>query len=204
MDDNELDKLKKKIGEMYNEAVSDMREPDLEFDDWDVAYFTEAYPLINYLKSLKGLIGQKIYYILTLGCIFNIEDIIQEKDKQDKNRYLSLDEPVVVIIGEIQFEVWFYTDSRVKIGISTLKLEEKSYTPFNWTNCNKIFSDVVIGQKIVGFEVEKSNKGFYDSVGLGDRPDGGDYFVSFKLILENGKYLEFSGNCEYMGVGCPL
>jgi hypothetical protein len=182
-----------------SESVSQMGRRDLEFDTWNVAYFFESAPLVTYLNSLTKLVGQKINGVLTMGCLFGFDDFLAGGWQG-----LELDEPVVVIIGDTQFEVWFYTDSRVKIGLNTLTLKEESYQGCKWRNCSILFNDGIIGQRIKGFEVEKSQEGFYDSLGLGNRHDGRDYIESFKILLDGGKYLDFAGWIEYMLVGLSL
>lgn len=186
---------KEELEEFIENSISQMRESDLKFDNWNVNYFIEASPLRSFLNNQQQLIGKTIDGLLTMGCIFNQEDI----DEDDEDIYLRLDEPIVVMIGGIQFEIWCYTDSRVKIGINSLTLKEKSYQPYDWRDCSNSFSNI-IGQRIIGFEIKDSKSGFYDSLGLGDRPDGGDYFESFSILIENNKKLTFYGDFEYMGI----
>lgn len=152
----------------------------LEFDNWNVDYFLEATPLIKYLNSQKQFIGNKISKIMTMGCIFNYDSIIDGHD-----RYLDLDEPVVIVIDNYNLEIWFYCESRVKIGINSLTLTERLYQDYPWHDCSNLFKRDVIGQKITGFNVKRTSDGFYDSLGLGDRENGGDYFESFSILLEN-------------------
>lgn len=187
---------KEEIDAFIDNAISQIKEPDLDFDKWDVAYFIEALPLRKFLSSQRQLVGKTIDRILAMGCIFNQDEI----DEGNETEYLCLDEPVVIIIGNVQFEVWCYTNSRVKIGINSLTLKEKSYQPYAWRDCSDLFNEGIIGQRITGFDVESSKCGFYDSLGLGDRSDGGDYFESFCILLESDKRLTFYGSEEYMGV----
>lgn len=187
---------KEEFEAFIDDSISQMRESDLNFDKWNANYFIEASPLRSFLNNQTQLIGKTIDAILTMGCIFNRDGV----DENDEKGYLCLDESIVIMIGNVQFEVWCYTDSRVKIGINSLTLKEKSYQPYEWRDCSNLFNEDVVGQRIVGFEVKCSSCGFYDSLGLGDRPDGGDYFDNFSLPLENGKRLVFCGNVEYMEV----
>lgn len=186
----------KELQNFIDEAISTMREADIDFDNWNADYFIDATSLQEFLKQQEQFIGRPVETIFTMGCIFNEEDI----GCPDNKNFLNLDEPVVIIIDNKQFEVWVYTDSRVKIGLNTLTMKEKSYQPFEWRDVSSLFEGGIIGKKIVGYSVRRSKRGFYDSLGLGHRPDGGDYFDSFSLVLENGKSLVFSGNCEYMEV----
>ena len=185
---------KEEFESFVDNSLSQMRESDVNFDKWHVNYFIYASQLVEFLNCQTQLIGKTVNTILTMGCIFNRDEL------SDKEKYLDLDEPVVVIIDGIQVEIWCYTDSRVKIGINSLTLREKSYQPYDWCNCSDLFKSDIIGQKVVGFEVKKSESGFYDSLGLGDRPDGGDYFETFSIILENGESLVFCGETEHMSV----
>jgi hypothetical protein len=81
-----------------------------------------------------------------MGCIFNEENI----SCLDNKGFLKLDEPVVIIIDNKQFEVWVCTDSRVKIGLNTLTMKEQSYQPFEWRDVSSLFKDDIIGKRIVG------------------------------------------------------
>ena len=71
----------------------------------------------------------------------------------------------------------------------------------SWQDVSVVFPNV-IGQKVTDIQLTTHTNGFYDSVFMGDgnRPDGGDYFDSLLIVLENGFVLELYGQEEYMWV----
>lgn len=173
---------------------------EFDYDVWSVPEYSTATPLKKYIETLKGqLIGQTIQSIHTMGTIFNNYDNESFEEWEPEYNGLDLDEPIVIKTDNLQLEVWFYTDSRIKIGMNTMTMTEKSYQHSPWRDCSVFFNHSV-GQMIVDIVVKTDNRGFYDSLGLGDRADGGDYFYEVLLVLDNNYGIRFIGQHEYMWV----
>lgn len=173
---------------------------EFDYSTWDVTEYSTATPLKEYIKVLKEqLIGDTILSIHSMGAIFNNYDNELLDEWEPEYGGLDLDEPVVIKTDHNQLEVWFYTDSRAKIGMNTMTMQEESYQGYPWRDCSVIFKHC-IGQMIEDVVVKTGNGGFYDSLGLGDRPIGGDYFREINLILANGYGIRLIGQCEYMWV----
>lgn len=181
-----------------------------DFDGWAASDFLTARPFKQHLDKLKSdLIGVPVSSIHIMGTIFNNYDH-EDLDTWDAAGHIELDEPVVLICKDIQLEIWFYNTSHAKIGINTLTMSEKSYQGESWRNVSGLFPNI-IGQKIREIKLRTFSDGFYDSVFIGDgarptsindgsRPDGGDYFGSLLIVLENDFVLELCGEIEYMWV----
>jgi len=170
-----------------------------DFWEWSASDFITARPLKKYITNLKAqLVGTQISAIHTMGVIFNNYDD-ETLDVWDAKGCVMLDEPIVLICGYKQFEICFHNTSHAKIGINTLTMAEKSYQHVLWSDVSRLFPNIA-GQKISDIKLTTFSEGFYDSVFMGDgsRRNGGDYFETLIILLENGFVLLLSGEYEYM------
>ena len=172
---------------------------NFDFWKWTAPDFITASPLKEYIYTIKPcVIGKPILEMHIMGVIFSEwED--DDFSECEAHGYIMLDEPIVLICGDTHLEICFNNTSHAKVGINTLSMAEKSYQGAPWREVGFLFPEI-IGQNISEIKLTSFTEGFYDSVfcGDGNRPDGGDYFGSLILILENGFAFLFEGQNEYM------
>jgi hypothetical protein len=177
-----------------------------DYGKWNAQSFFTARPFKRWLeRNSSDLIGKPIAAVYTLNYQFYFYNDYDNDDSLKGKKHFSTDDPIILICGGVQFEIWFYNYSHVKVGINTLNLKEKPCKRCDWTDASCIFPNI-IGKKITEIKLFTFSKGFYDSVATEDicgqrqRPDGGDYFSSLCFVLENDFVLSAYGDSEYMNV----
>lgn len=152
-------------------------------------YITEPTVMRKILDSLVLLRGGKIQAIWTMGLIF------------DRGRgFVELDEPIVLIIDGIQFEMECLADNIYKIGVNTLTMKEKSYQGVEWSREVEELLDDAVGRAIIGAEVRTVKEKDPNHVFGTELPEQEEYIKSVDLIMDSGKRICFTGFYDYMHV----
>ena len=108
------------------------------------------------------------------------------------------DEPIIFKFGDFRFEIEYCYGSCVTIGFNNIDIANKCVQ-----DVTNLFSQNIIGHKVVDFVINKSNKvNFMNFTKLNiARKDSDDMFEEVYIIFDNGYKLEIcSDNCDYMVV----
>ena len=196
---------------------------EFNFREWNVPLIQEPNELMKRLKEL-GIKGKKIKSIRCVGLCYNLsEDMIEdhaygyyEKEKIENyeelsnyenilpdtpfTRYVEIDEPIIIYFDNgDRLEIDFSEASNVKIGKNTLPEDIDFLLNGPNADMNIVFSNC-IGGTIKGFEVIMSDELYSDYTGsLGTKEPGiqSSYILQFRILLEEGAYMEFNNFYDY-------
>ena len=194
--------------------------------DWAGKTF-ETYTEVNaFLETVKKeLVNRPLKAIWVMGNIFNDDRDyyvrIQGKwfERQYPNRYvecdgpewddsktedvfMTLDEPVVLIIGDRHFEIEFSVASSAVIGMDSLTMTEKSYQSGrnDWRDVSKYYSTNIVGRTVKDIVVipRSDPPGFWDP---GLNSDRTDLYEEIQFVMDNGYKLIIGTDIDYMFIG---
>ena len=154
--------------------------------------FTEAKPLISFFEENKErIIGNTLKHLYTDYWIS-----YENKSMSDLPIILELERFYVVI------EYYLTSDLDISIGsIDEVYNNEETESVINrrneilnyFTFHDSVKREDVEGRKIVNITIEQFSHSFESSINGDIRPDGGDYFSTIKVHLDNRLNLCFCG-----------
>lgn len=155
-------------------------------------HFEEAKPLLKFIElHYKEIIGHRIK---TLYISYWPET----------DRHIMSDEPVVLEMdnGCIMLEYLAYSDLTITIGskdelkqqddvdvVMNYREEIPNYFEFD----DSVKKDDIEGREVVDITVDRFSHAFEYNIRGDERPEGGDYFSTIRLHLDNGLKLCFCG-----------
>lgn len=128
---------------------------EFEYNNWCAKEFTEATPLKDYVSILKKqLIGKNLNKILVLKeKSYNIEE-----HKKGVN-FIRFNKPAIILIEDVQLDVWFYNYENIKIALNQISLNENDYKDTELKDYSQFFSSHVVG-KVIKDVFVKTNRNY--------------------------------------------
>lgn len=154
--------------------------------------FKEARPLLDFIDSYsKEIVG---HTIRTLYINF----------WPDLDHPIMSDEPVILEMDNryILLEYLIYSDLTITIGNrdelrqndrvdAVMSIRDNIINYFEF--CDSVKKEDVEGQTVIKVTVDRFSHAFEYNIQGDERPEGGDYFSTIKLYLDNGMILCFCG-----------
>lgn len=157
----------------------------------------KPYELKKYIEEC-GIIGSQVLDIKLCFGIFHFQNYsptLKEKLRKQANEdvavTIELDTPITMKTDKGTFEFKFVDASTVLFTNSGLTFDRPAFPGFEDCVDIRTLLSSVLGQKIVGYEIEEGegHSFFTWSYGLDLDENQGSYIWSFSLILEDGKRL---------------
>lgn len=196
---------------------------EFNFREWNVPLIQEPNELMKKLKELN-IKGKKITSIRCVGLCYNLsEDMVEDhaygyyEENNIENfeelsnyenilsdtpftRYVKIDEPIIIYFDDgDRLEIDFSEASSIKIGKNSLPENVEFSINAPNADMNIVFSNC-IGKAIKGFEVIMSDKLYSDytgSQGIPEPENESSYISMFRILLDEGVYIEFNSFVDY-------
>lgn len=196
---------------------------EFNFREWNVPLIQEPNELMKKLKELN-IKGKKITSIRCVGLCYNLsEDMVEDhayryyEENNIENfeelsnyenilsdtpftRYVKIDEPIIIYFDDgDRLEIDFSEASSIKIGKNSLPENVEFSINAPNADMNIVFSNC-IGKAIKRFEVIMSDKLYSDytgSQGIPEPENESSYISMFRILLDEGVYIEFNSFVDY-------
>ena len=209
-------------GDFVHEACS-RKQAENPLKNWNHTKYETYSELKSFIETIKDkLIGQPLNAIWSMGINFCDDTgyFIQVGDKwferyyperyvesegpewdDDKTENVSveLDEPIILFIGDTQFEIEYTTASTALIGINSLTRKEKSYQRNKniWRDISKYFSKNIIGRVVKDIVIEqRSYPPSIEDVGLEWGRE--DLYGKIQFVMDNDFQFVINVDFDYM------
>ena len=120
-------------------------------------------------------------------------------DNKTEDVFVELDEPIILFIGDTQFEIDYSTASTALIGINSLTREEKSYQRNKniWRDISKYYSKNIVGRVVKDIVIEqRSNPPSIEDPGLEWGRE--DLYGKIQFVMDNDFRFTIDVQWDYM------
>jgi hypothetical protein len=165
---------------------------EFNLKEWHPIKITSPKELIETLLEFD-LIGRQIREVWNVGIVF-------DEDLEDRGMSVELDEPIILVLGDVNLEILFSECSLVHIAKNRLTLKELSYQGVACNQNAQRYLSVILNTPISNVAVIKTSRDDVDNPMSLKLPDQDELIDTVVLKFKTGFTLNFSSWYDYMAV----